>query len=156
MSTVTLQRAGADDCERLWQMQKTAFAALLERYRDYETNPAAESLPRMEQRLRQPETFYYFILADGETVGAVRVVDAKDGSRRRISPLFILPQSRRRGYAQAALHEAERIHGAGNWELSTVLQEKGNCHLYEKMGYHRTGQTEQINENMTLVYYEKD
>ena len=28
--------------------------------------------------------------------------------------------------------------------------------MYEKMGYHRTGQMEQINDHMTIVYYEKD
>lgn len=37
------------------------------------------------------------------------------------------------------MREAERLHGATGWELSTILQEQGNCHLYEKMGYHRTG-----------------
>ena len=27
-------------------------------------------------------------------------------------------------------------------EMDTILQEKGNLHLYEKMGYHRTGKVE--------------
>ena len=34
--------------------------------------------------------------------------------------------------------------------------EKGNCYLYEKMGYHKTGQTHEINERLTLVFYKKD
>ena len=41
-------------------------------------------------------------------------------------------------------------------KLDTILQEKGNCCLYEKLGYHQTGKTEQINDKMTIVYYEKD
>lgn len=156
MRPVILQRAGLSDCEALWQMQKTAFAPLLERYRDYDLNPACEPCERVAERLAQPETYYYWILADGERVGAIRVVDAGNGSRKRISPLFILPEYRNRGYAQAAILAAEQIHGAEHWALSTILQETGNCYLYEKMGYHRTGRTDNVNERMTLVYYEKD
>lgn len=39
--------------------------------------------------------------------------------------------------------------------LDTILQEKGNCYLYEKMGYRKTGKTEKINDRLTLVFYEK-
>ena len=54
-----------------------------------------------------------------------------------------------------AIEEVEKIHGSTNWKLDTVLQEKKNCYLYEKMGYHQTCETEVINERLTLVYYEK-
>ena len=156
MSAVTLQRADASDAEQILQMQKASFAPLLERYQDYDLNPANETADRVRARLMQKETYYYYITVNGEAVGAIRIVDAKDGSRKRISPLLILPQHQNRGYAQAAMHEAERLHGAENWELSTIMQEQGNCHLYEKMGYHRTGALQIINERMTLVQYEKD
>lgn len=156
MAAVTLVRAAAGDCVQLWEMQKAAFAALLERYQDTDLNPACEPYERVAGRLKQPETYYYLIAAEGETVGAIRVIDAKNGSRKRISPLFVLPAYQNRGYAQAAMREAERLHGASGWKLSTILQEAGNCHLYEKMGYHRTGRTEQVNARMTLVDYEKD
>ena len=55
-----------------------------------------------------------------------------------------------------AIREAEKIHGVGNWSLDTILQEKGNLYLYEKMGYHQTGRIENINDRMDIVYYEKD
>lgn len=41
------------------------------------------------------------------------------------------------------------------WKLETILQEKGNCHLYEKMGFQRTGGEKVINSKMTLINYEK-
>jgi GNAT superfamily N-acetyltransferase len=66
-----------------------------------------------------------------------------------------LPEYRGKGYAQLAMLEAERIHGASHWELGTILEEKGNCYLYEKMGYHQTGSRTVINEKMTIVDYEK-
>ena len=50
----------------------------------------------------------------------------------------------------------QKIHGSGGWELDTILQEHGNCYLYEKMGYRQTGQTKVINERMTIVYYKKN
>lgn len=35
-------------------------------------------------------------------------------------------------------------------------QEKGNLHLYEKLGYHQTGRVDKINDRMDIVFYEKD
>ena len=67
-----------------------------------------------------------------------------------------MSEFRNRGYAQQAIREAERLHGTQHWRLDTILQEKGNLHLYEKMGYHQTGQIERINERMDIVFYEKD
>ena len=93
---------------------------------------------------------------DGEkAVGAIRIVDMKDGSTKRVSPIFIMKEHRGKGYAQAAMRAAEELHGAENWALDTILQEKGNCHLYEKMDYRRTGEEQVINERMTIIGYEK-
>ena len=58
--------------------------------------------------------------------------------------------------AQGAILEAEKRHGAHNWELGTILQDAGNCYLYEKMGYHQTDRQTVINDKMTIVGYEKD
>ena len=154
---VKLIRADAGDAERLWRMQVEAFAEMYDRYQDTETSPATEPAERMVERLKQPFTYYYYIQADDVIVGAVRVIDTKDPKRsKRISPIFIMPSFRNRGIAQKALLEAERIHGSTDWELDTILQEAGNCHLYEKMGYRRTGKTTVINDKMTLVFYKKD
>ena len=54
------------------------------------------------------------------------------------------------------MRAVEAIHGENDWELDTILQEKGNCYLYEKMRYYQTGKTEEINERLTLVFYKKE
>ena len=54
------------------------------------------------------------------------------------------------------MREAEKLHGIDNWSLDTILEKRGNCYLYEKMGYRRTGGVKKINEKMTLVFYEKN
>lgn len=151
-----LKKATEDDMKTIWEMQVRAFSDLLEKYRDYETSPAAEGFEKVLARYRQPWTTYYFILVQDEVVGAIRIVDKKDGSRKRISPVWIMPEHRNKGYAQAAITAAEQIYGSSHWCLETILQEAGNLHLYEKMGYHQTGRIDRINDRMDIVCFEKD
>lgn len=154
---LTLVRASLADAELIWEMQKQAFAPLLDKYQDTDTNPAAEPIDKVIMRLKQPFTYYYLIQEDGCTAGAIRIVDKQEpGKRKRISPLFILPAHQGRGLAQQAISAAEALHGAHDWELDTIAQEAGNCHLYEKMGYRATGQSTAINDRLTLIFYRKD
>ena len=154
--SVTLRQATRDEVQKIWEMQVEAFRELLEKYQDYDLSPGAEPVDKVIARFEQPWTKYFFIEAEGTDVGAIRVVDMKDGSRKRISPLWIMKEFRGKGYAQDAMLAAEKIYGADNWSLDTILQEKGNIHLYEKMGYHRTGKVEHINDKMDIVFFEKD
>lgn len=94
---------------------------------------------RIEAKLSQASTYFYYIFDNDNLVGAIRVVDRKDGSRKRIAPIFIMKQFRNKGLAQRTFCEIEKLHGNDNWEFDTIHQEKGNCHLYEKMGYVKTG-----------------
>ena len=153
---VKLRKAKKEDMHTLWEMQVEAFTGLLEKYQDYDMSPAAESYERILQKYDFEGTTYFFIVADGVNVGGIRIIDKKDGSRKRISPLWIMPDCRNKGYAQQAILEAERIYGSDNWSLDTILQEAGNIHLYEKLGYKRTGKIEKIRENMDIIYFEKD
>ncbi len=154
---LTLKKASEHDAELIWRMQVEAFAQMYARYRDDQTSPCKEPLDRVIARLRQPFTYYYLIETDEGIAGAIRVVDFREEEQaKRISPLFILPAFRNRGLAQAAIRAVEEIHGHENWALDTIAQEEGNCRLYEKMGYRRTGKTEEINDAMTLVFYEKE
>lgn len=147
--------ASMKDAETIWRMQRIAFARLLEKYQDYDLNPANEPLEKVQWRLSLPATHFYFIRVDGANAGAIRVIDHHDGSAKKVSPLFVMPEYRGQGVAQFALREAERIHGDHHWVLDTILQEAGNCHLYEKIGYKQTGATKAINDRMTLVFYAK-
>ncbi len=108
-------------------------------------------------RLEQSYTYFYYIVIDDTIVGAMRVIDHKEeGKYKFLSPIFFMKEFRGRGYAQQAMQLAEEIHGSSGWVLDTILQEKGNCYLYEKMGYKRTGEAKVVNERMTLIFYRKD
>ena len=151
-----LVRASVSDCEKIWSMQIEAFADLLAKYQDYETSPGNEPKERIRAKLLDEFTFFYFIHCENDIVGAVRVVDRKSGDRKRIAPIFIMKRFRNKGLAQKTFEEIEKNHGSNNWMLDTILQEEGNCYLYEKVGYKRTGKIENINERMDIVYYEKN
>ena len=154
--SVTLRQAKREDIKTIWKMQVEAFSDLLAVYQDYDMSPSAEGLDKILEKFEQPWTKYYFIEAEGKDVGAIRIIDKRDGSRKRISPLWIMKEFRGKGYAQDAIRAVEDLYGKDNWCLDTILQEKGNLHLYEKMGYKRTGRIEHINERMDIVFYEKD
>ena len=153
---IELIRASLKDAKEIWEMQVKSFKNLLDKYQDFETNPASETISNVEMRLKQNFTFFYFIFIDNKKVGAIRVVDYKEKNKnKRISPLFILPEYRNKGIAQSVIKICEEIHGNTNWELSTILEEKGNCYLYEKLGYHPTGKIQVINDRLTLIFYHK-
>lgn len=153
---VNLIKANREDMETIWKMQVTAFSGLLEKYRDYDLSPAAESFEKVLARFAQPWTAYYFVADHDTKVGALRVVCKTDGSRKRISPIWIMPEFRNCGYAQQAIRELERLYGSDHWCLDTILQESGNLHLYEKLGYRQTGRIEHIHDGMDIVFLEKN
>lgn len=153
---IKLIKTNLADTKKLWKMQVEAFRELLEKYQDFDTNPSSEPLNRTIERLSMPETYYYFIVYNDNVAGAIRVVDKKDNiTPKRISPIWVMPEFRGKGIAQLAIKLAEEIHGAENWELSTIKEEKGNCYLYEKLGYKLTDEAEVVNDKMTLVFYKK-
>lgn len=154
---IDLIRIGIADAQKLWKLQVEAFEDLYKKYQDTETSPATENVEKIIMRLKQPFMYYYYIVVDGIEIGAIRVVDKKElGKAKRISPIFIMKEHRGKGYAQEAIRAVELMHGECDWELDTILQEKGNCYFYEKMGYKKTDTTEVINEKLTLVFYKKD
>lgn len=154
---IELQRATIENADEIYNMQIESFKTLLEKYKDYETNPGAESIEKVKGRLKQELTHFYIIKKDEQSVGAIRIYQKDYGRICRISPLFILPEYQNKGIAQKVFGIIEdKYKPEKGWELDTILEEKGNCHLYEKMGYKRTGGYKIINERMIIVYYIKE
>lgn len=154
-SGVTLSKATVEDAAEIQAMQRAAFLPLLEKYQDYETNPANETMERLLERMNQEFVDYYIIRNAGNAVGSIRV--KKTGEHEYwLSQLCVVPQSQGQGIAQQAFALIEEIYAdAKTWGLATVVQEERNCYLYEKLGYRRTSETREINDKMTLCFYEK-
>lgn len=155
MNIVSLERATIPDAEAIFNMQVKAFMPLMEKYKDYDINPANETIDRVVSRITNPQGIFYKILLDTKLVGGIRIF-WKEDVHFWISPMFISPTHQGQGIAKKAiLLVEESFPQANSWELATILEEERNCHLYEKMGYIQTGEKRRINENTTLVFYKK-
>lgn len=151
---IHLRKAAYEDCSLIHDIQVRSFIGMLQKYNDFDSSPAAESLDRIQQRFQQNYTDYYMILAEDQIVGMLRVCNF--GINCRLSPICILPEFQGRGYAQRAILAVEKFYPeAIFWQLDTVAQEEKLCYLYEKLGYRKTGKTEHVKDGMDLVYYEK-
>ena len=62
-----LKPAWIGDAAALLDIQRRCFAALLEKYQDYDTNPAMEPLESIRRKISERD--YYFILEDGKILG---------------------------------------------------------------------------------------
>lgn len=152
---IVLEKATCEDALLIFEMQLKAFRPLLEKYRDFDTNPASETIDKVRTRLNNPNGDFLKIVVDDTIVGAIYVV-RKEGSHW-ISPMFILPDYQGKGIAQKAIISVEKkFMEATSWELATILEERRNCYLYEKMGYVKTSVTKKINKHTTLIFYKKE
>lgn len=152
---IRLIRAAPEDAALLQELQRQAFWPLLEKYRDSDTNPATETIETVREKIQNPDYDTFRIIAAGQTVGAIRIA-RKNPGRYRIGRIYVIPEWQGQGIAQAAMLACEAMYpDARVWELDTIEQEARNCHLYEKLGYRRTGGREVINERMILIGYEK-
>lgn len=114
-----------------------------------------ESIEQIIEKINRENTIAYIFQLNDINVGWVRIREV-EVNIYKVSALCVLPEYQNRGIAQEALKQIERYHpNAHKWVLSTILQEEGNCYLYEKIGYVKTGEIEQINKNMIIIGYEK-
>lgn len=153
--SISLRIAGLQDCAQIHQMQVIVFRPLLDKYQDYETNPGAETIERIEQRMRIPSITHYFIELQSKKIGYIRIRQPNE-TTCLFSQIAILPEYQGRGYAQQAMIMAEALYPqAKRWELITIKQEEKLRHLYEKMGYKPTGEEKRIKLGMDFISYVK-
>ena len=105
---IKLEKASDTDAEEILSMQQSAFAPLLKKYKDYETNPAAESLERVRERLAYTYTDTFFIVVENTKVGCIRI--AHNNEVCTLKQILILPQFQGNGYAQTAIALAESLY----------------------------------------------
>lgn len=152
---ITLCKTIDSDFEELFALQIASFKQLLEKYQDYDNSPGAEKFEVALQWFRRSGMDYYFICLFERHIGAIRIYRA--GTLCKLNQIFILPEFQKKGYAQQAILLAEDLYpDARRWELDTIEQEASLCHLYEKMGYIKTGKVHKITEKMNLADYFKN
>ncbi|GAB6620341.1 MULTISPECIES: GNAT family N-acetyltransferase [Bacillus] len=154
---ISLKKAIENDAAVLFQMQKDSFNPLLNKYKDYNTNPANESIEKTILRINNPNSNYYKMILDSNLVGAICISQKEIPYKFWISPMFIHPNYQGKGIAQKVLILIEKMFPeVRSFELATILEEERNCFLYEKMGYKRTEIIKKLNDKTTLIYYKKE
>ncbi|CAM3899052.1 GNAT family N-acetyltransferase [Mesobacillus thioparans] len=153
-SSISLKKATLDDAKELLTLQKEVFMPLYKKYNDHETSPVTQTMERFSAKFERGD--YYKILFDGNLAGSVHVYEKSPGLMR-LHIINILESCQNRGIAQQVMKRLELMHPeADAWELDTILTEERNCYLYEKMGYRRTGESKEINEDMSIIRYRKE
>lgn len=152
---IKLEKASIENAAEIHKMQVNAFAVLLKKYQDLDTNPGNDTMEKVVSKLERVDTKYYFIKYDNKNVGIIHIKQIEPAIMN-LKTFFVLPEYQGKGIAQMAIKKIEEIHAeVKEWRLDTILQENGNCYLYEKMGYVKTGETKHIKDGMDLVYYVK-
>ncbi len=153
-SNISIVMATPSDKEELLDLQKTIFKPLLLKYEDLDFSPATQSMERFEKRFHIGD--YYKILYKENSVGSIFVFEKSPGIMK-LHIMNILVEYQGKGIAQEVIKRIESLYPqAEKWQLETILTEKRNCYLYEKMGYSPTGETRVINPKLTLINYVKD
>lgn len=151
---IRLIPATENEARLIHDIKYKAFMPLYEKYHDDETSPVNESLEKTIAIINQEYTDYLLIMYRETPAGGIRIT--KQSGVFRISPLFILPEYQNMGIGSIALTAVfNRYPEAVVWRLDTILQERGNCHFYEKLGFVRNSFIKKVNDKMTLTGYEK-
>lgn len=152
-SKIKLNKASVEDTEKLLEIQKNVFMSLYKKYEDHETSPVTQTMESCSKRFDIGD--YYKIIFEDNLAGGVFVHEKEPGIMR-FHIINILEKYQNKGITQEVMRRLELMYPqAESWELDTILSEKRNCYLYEKMGYIKYGNQRIINDKLTLVSYRK-
>jgi isopentenyldiphosphate isomerase len=152
-SKISLRRASVDDAEELLALQKRVFKQIYETYQDHEISPVNQTMGKFLGRFERGD--YYKIIYQNILAGSVFVYEKEPG-KMVLHIINMLEEYQSKGIAQETMKRLEGMYPqAESWQLETILTEKRNCYLYEKMGYVQSGELKVINDKMTLVNYVK-
>ena len=152
---IIFEKAKLEDAEKLLEIQKKSFQEALELYKDYDTNPMFEKIEKISYKIQNH--YYYKIIFDGIIIGGLHAYK-KAEFHYYINRIFIHPDFENLGIGKKAIEFIENdkeFSDAERWILETPHKSFKNHSFYEKLGYVRTGQVEEITENLKLIYFEK-
>lgn len=149
--TLIIRKSTLDDIEDLLPIQKASFQDDLEKYQDFETNPACETFEKLEENIQK---YHHFtILEENAILGAIDVRGNKE--RMHIDKVFIAPSKQNNGTGTLAIQFLEKqFSDVKLWTLYTPYLSFRNHYFYEKFGYKKTKEV-QLTDKLILFKYEK-
>ena len=137
-SSVRIVRAAAKDADRV--------APLFDAYRQFykKEQDLAGARAFIGERLRKSESVIFLALAGDNAVGFVQLYPCFSSTAMKpmwiLNDLFVSPQARRHGTAQALMERAEqwaRETGSDGLWLETAVDNLTAQRLYERLGWKR-------------------
>jgi RimJ/RimL family protein N-acetyltransferase len=133
-----LQRAVEEDAPSIIRARDQSF---YDDYIRFGECPGYHNTPEiMRDTIRKADV--YRILVDGKMAGDVSVHQPSENGSQWIGCLEIIPEYQNGGIGFETLRAVfERYPETKRWELETPVQNKRNCHFYEKAGFRGTKET---------------
>ena len=149
--SLVFRKSTMEDIDLLLPIQKASFQEDLEKYEDFETNPACETGEKLAGNIKK---YHHFTILDGGTV--IGAIDVRGNDERmHIDKVFISPTSQNKGAGTAAIRFLEdRFPNVKLWTLYTPYLSFRNHYFYEKFGYKKTKEV-QLSPRLILFKYEK-
>jgi ribosomal protein S18 acetylase RimI-like enzyme len=146
-----IARAELGDATEILTLQRLAYQSEAEIYGDDRIPPLTQTLPALEEELR--EQVVLKALLDDRIVGSVRARVAEGTCY--VGRLIVHPEVQNRGIGTRLLAEIERCFaGPTRFELFTGHRSVRNLYLYRKLGYSEF-RLQRLSPKLTLVYLEK-
>lgn len=135
---LVLQRAVEEDAQSIINARDQSF---YDDYIRFGECPGYHKTPEEMQYTIQKADVYR-ILIDGEMVGDISVHQPSEDGSRWIGCLEVVPEHQNEGIGFKTLRAVfDRYPETKKWELETPVQNKRNCHFYEKVGFRGTKET---------------
>lgn len=152
---VSLKQVVFEELSTVKEIYQTAFKPLYEKYRD-EQNPALITLEKLQEVYADQTTDFFFVLMGEEITGCIKI---KKESKEtiKVGPLAVLPKFQKLGSGKQAMQLIEAEYPTcRKWLLDTIKQEAYLVKLYQSMGYIPTGRTAVVQQNMTIIFFQKE
>lgn len=160
---VSVRKTLAEDVTTLWEIEKSAFLPLYERYHD-RGNPALRDETDISRRLGSEYFSCFTIFMEDKIVGGLwyKVKGACVGEetlgngKYYLQRVFIAPDMQSKGIAQKAILESEAYFEDAKTffvDFPEDLQKNRRC--YEKAGYRDTGMRVEVQKGLVLACFEK-
>lgn len=153
---IYFEEATRENAEYLLKLQHTAYAQMLDRFKDFASNPGNENFESFLKRFDDIESKFLFIKSSNEILGAIRLTEQKDKPYKKLSTLMIWPKYWGRGVAKKTFELLEKTYENQYWVLNTVMEETKLCRLYESLGYVQLEEKLKVKDGMTIVTYMKN
>lgn len=114
---IRIARTNMEEAQELLNIQKLAFQSDLEKYRDFATNPAAESLISFIQRILISQ--HYTIFIDEEIAGSIDIRKISE-DHYVLNQLCLNPKWQNRGFGSKIMKMMEEMFpNVTIWSLKT-------------------------------------